>query len=66
MKGLINIVPMDDLTKRWLIDCIDTAPNQDSLNGIITTLEFFYSIDKDFDTFSYFIERVNQKQKLLN
>lgn len=66
MKGLINIVPMDEQTKKWLIDCIDTAPNQDSLNGIITTLEFFYSIDKDFDTFSYFIERVNQKQKLLN
>lgn len=66
MKGLINIVPMDLQTKQWLISCIDSAPDSYSLDGIRVTLEWFYSIDKDFDTFTYFIERVNQKQKLLN
>jgi|JI8StandDraft_2_1071088.scaffolds.fasta_scaffold763849_1 hypothetical protein len=58
------IVPMDNQTLQWLKECIDTAPNEDSLNGILVTLEWFYSIDKDFGSFSVLVELINKKLKI--
>lgn len=59
------IVPMDNQTLQWLKECIDTAPNEDSLNGILVTLEWFYSIDKDMDSFNYLLNLIVEKGKML-
>lgn len=53
---------MDNQTFSWISGCIETAPNEDSLNGILVTLEWFYSIDKDFGSFSVLVELINQKK----
>ena len=54
---------MDNQTLQWLKECIETAPNEDSLNGILVTVEWFYSIDKDFGSFSVLVELINEKNK---
>lgn len=56
------IVPMDNQTLQWLKDSIETAPNQECLDGILVTAEWFYSIDKDFGSFSVLAELINKKK----
>lgn len=56
---------MDSKTLTWLKECIETAPNEDSLNGILVTAEWFYSIDKDFESFEKLINLILEKQKML-
>lgn len=56
---------MDNQTLQWLKECIETAPNEDSLNGILVTVEWFYSIDKDFESFEKLINLILEKQKEL-
>ena len=65
MESNGSIVPMDIQTKQWLIGCIDSAPDSYSLEGIRVTIEWFYSIDKDIDSFDYFLNRIVEKYKLL-
>jgi len=56
---------MDDLTKKWLIEQIDTAPSIECLNGVISTLKWLYSFDKDAHSFTYLLERIENAKKLL-
>lgn len=55
---------MDEQTFNWLKSCIETAPDNNSLEGIRITIEWFYDIDKDFDSFSLLIELINKKLKI--
>jgi hypothetical protein len=54
---------MDNQTLQWLKESIETAPNQECLDGILVTVEWFYSIDKDFGSFSVLVELINEKNK---
>lgn len=65
MKEETIIAPMDNQTLMWLTQCISSAPNEDSLDGILVTLEWFYGIDKDFSSFSVLVELINQKKNEL-
>ena len=65
MTSLHNFAPMDEQTFRFLTECIDTAPNLDSLEGIRVTVEWFYDMDKDFKAFDYLINLISEKQKTL-
>lgn len=65
MKRLINFTSMEENTKKWVAEAISTAPNKDSLEGIRITIEWFYDMDKDFDSFSELIELINKKDKNL-
>jgi hypothetical protein len=58
----VSIVPMDIQTQNWLETCIETAPNELSLIGCQETIEWFYSIDKDYNSFNYLIEKIRIKK----
>lgn len=57
---------MDERTFLWLQDCILTAPDTNSLEGIRVTIEWFYELDKDFDSFDKLINLILKKQKEIN
>jgi len=61
----VSIASMDNQTLQWLENCIETAPDSYSLDGIRVTLEWFYSIDKDMDSFNYLLNRILEKEKML-
>jgi hypothetical protein len=61
----VSIASMDNQTLQWLENCILTAPDSYSLDGIRVTLEWFYSIDKDMDSFNYLLNKIVEKQKTL-
>lgn len=61
----VSIASMDNQTQNWLEHCIETAPDSYSLDGIRVTLEWFYSIDKDMDSFNYLLNRIVEKEKML-
>lgn len=64
--GIVGIFgTMDKQTLNWLLDAIETAPNIESLDGVRFTIEWFYDMDKDFETFEYLMGRINNKSKLL-
>ena len=64
--GIVGIFgTMDKQTLSWLLDAIETAPNIESLDGVRVTVEWFYEMDKDFETFDYLMGRINNKYKLL-
>lgn len=65
MGSSFILAPMDIQTLSWLTDAIDTAPNLESLEGVKITVEWFYEMDKDFKSYSYLIDRINEKSKLL-
>ena len=65
MESNGSIVPMDIQTKQWLCECINTAPDSYSLEGIRVTIEWFYSIDKDMDSFNYLLNKIVEKEKML-
>jgi len=56
---------MDKQTFDWLLSCIETAPDTNSLDGIRVTLEWFYSIDKDMDSFNYLLNKIVEKEKTI-
>ena len=56
---------MDERTFLWLQDCILTAPDTNSLEGIRITIEWFYELDKDFDSFEKLINQITQQQEKL-
>lgn len=56
---------MDERTFLWLCECIETAPDTNSLEGIRVTIEWFYDIDKDFESFEKLINLILEKQKEL-
>lgn len=56
---------IDNKTKDWLIESIDTCPTYECTLAIIESLEFLYMIDKDAETFKRLMERVINRQKLL-
>lgn len=56
---------MDEKTFSWLCDCILTAPDINSLEGIRVSIEWFYDIDKDFESFEKLINLILEKQKEL-
>ena len=57
---------MDGKTFDWLQDCILTAPDTNSLEGIRVTIEWFYDMDKDFDSFDKLINLILKQQNTLN
>lgn len=57
---------MDSRTFDWLKDCIETAPDNNSLEGIRITIEWFYELDKDFDSFDKLINLILNQQNILN
>jgi hypothetical protein len=61
----VSIASMDIATQNWLENCIETAPDSYSLDGIRVTIEWFYSIDKDMDSFNYLLNKIVEKQKTL-
>lgn len=65
MESNVSIAPMDIQTKQWLIGCIETAPNIQALEGIRVTLEWFYELDKDFESFNYLLNYIVEKSKTL-
>lgn len=56
---------MDEKTFSWLSDCILTAPDINSLEGIRHSIEWFYDIDKDLESFEKLINLILDKQKQL-
>jgi hypothetical protein len=60
----VSIASMDLQTKQWLCECIDSAPDSYSLDGIRVTIEWFYSIDKDMDSFNYLLNKIIEKERL--
>ena len=60
------IVPMDKQTFDWLLSCIETAPDTNSLDGIRVTIEWFYDLDKDFESFDKLINKILEQGKTLN
>jgi hypothetical protein len=65
LNNNVSIASMDLQTKQWLIECIDSAPDSYSLEGIRVTLEWFYGIDRDMDSFNYLLNRILEKEKML-
>ena len=61
----VTLAPMDNQTLQWLETCILTAPDSYSLDGIRVTIEWFYELDKDFDSFNYLLNKIVEKQKTL-
>lgn len=61
----VSIALMDRQTKKWLCESINTAPNIYSLEGIRVTIEWFYELDKDFDSFNYLLNLIVEKGKTL-
>lgn len=49
----------------WLVEFIETAPDELSLIGCLETVEWFYGIDKDEEMYNYLVNRIKEKQKLL-
>ena len=56
---------MDEQTFNWLKSCIETAPDTNSLEGIRVTIELFYELDKDFDSFDKLINLILKQQNTL-
>lgn len=56
---------MDSKTFEWMSVCIETAPDNNSLEGIRITIEWFYELDKDFESFEKLIKLILEKQKQL-
>lgn len=61
----VSIAPMDSQTKIWVEQCINTAPDIQSLEGIRVTIEWFYELDKDMDSFNYLLNLIVEKGKTL-
>jgi hypothetical protein len=59
----VSIASMDIATQNWLENCIETAPDSYSLDGIRVTIEWFYELDKDMDSFNYLLNKILEKQK---
>lgn len=57
--------PMDKATMLWLEQWVNTAPDELSLIGCLETVEWFYSIDKDEESYNYLVNKIKEKQKLL-
>lgn len=57
---------MDSKTFEWLCSCIETAPDTNSLDGIRVTIEWFYDMDKDFESFELLLNKINEQLKNLN
>ena len=57
---------MDERTFLWISECIETAPNTNSLDGIRVTIEWFYDLDKDFESFDKLINKILEQEKTLN
>ena len=62
----VSIVPMDIQTRMWIESCIETAPDTKSLDGIRVTIEWFYDLDKDFESFDKLINKILEQGKTLN
>lgn len=56
---------LDILTKSWLINAIDKAPNKECTRGLIETIEFMYNQSKDIEMLEYFMGRIIDKDKTL-
>jgi hypothetical protein len=56
---------IDNLTKKWLIESIDSCPNIECTYAIIETIEFLFMIDRDAETFDKLMIQINNKQKIL-
>lgn len=52
---------MDNKTFDWLCECIETAPDTNSLEGIRVTIEWFYDMDKDFESFELLLNKINEQ-----
>ena len=65
LNNNVSIASMDLQTKQWLVECIETAPDSYSLEGIRVTIEWFYGIDKDMDSFNYLLNLIVEKGKML-
>jgi hypothetical protein len=61
----VTLAPMDNQTLQWIENCIETAPDSYSLDGIRVTIEWFYELDKDMDSFNYLLNKIVEKQKTL-
>lgn len=61
----VSIVPMDIQTRMWIESCIETAPDTNSLDGIRVTIEWFYDLDKDFESFDKLINKILEQEKTL-
>jgi hypothetical protein len=57
---------MDKQTIDWLIEAINTSPNEYCLDGIRGTCEWFYSIDKDMEAFEHLLSVIELKQQTFN
>ena len=56
---------LDVLTKSWLINAIDEAPNKECTRGLIETIEWMYEQSKDIEMLEYFMGRIIDKDKTL-
>ena len=65
MQTSYSFGSMDKQTFDWLTLCIETAPDIYSLDGIRVTIEWFYDLDKDFESFEKLINLISQKVELL-
>ncbi len=65
LNNNVSIASMDNQTLQWLENCILTAPDSYSLEGIRVTIEWFYELDKDMDSFNYLLNRIVEKEKML-
>lgn len=61
----VSIASMDNQTLQWLENCIETAPDIQSLDGIRVTIEWFYELDKDMESFNYLLNLIVEKGKTL-
>ena len=66
MQTSYNFGSMDSKTFEWLSVCIATAPDIYSLDGIRVTIEWFYDMDKDFESFELLLNKINEQIKTLN
>lgn len=48
---------------KWLVGCVESAPDNKCLEGIRITIEWVYSIDKDWEAFCELINLINKKMK---
>lgn len=65
MLSSSTLAVMDIQTLTWLVNVIDSCPDNYSLNGVLVTVEWFYEIDNDFKSYSYLLDRINEKSKML-
>jgi hypothetical protein len=65
MRTSYSFGSMDKQTFDWLTLCIETAPDIYSLDGIRVTIEWFYDMDKDFESFELLLNKINEQIKTL-